>query len=103
MDPGVRPVTVAVVRGFVHSVDKLVAARGHWTRTMSQLPTKATHRQTRAFNVRLVLRCLYDLGPISRAEIARRTHLTRTTVSDVVAGLLDEQLVEEVGRGPSSG
>jgi N-acetylglucosamine repressor len=70
---------------------------------MSLLPTKATHRQTREFNVRLVLRCLYDLGPVSRAEIARRTHLTRTTVSDVVAGLLDEELVEEVGRGPSSG
>jgi N-acetylglucosamine repressor len=70
---------------------------------MSQLPTKATHQQTREFNVRLVLRCLYDLGPVSRAEIARRTHLTRTTVSDVVAGLIDDELVEEVGRGPSSG
>jgi predicted NBD/HSP70 family sugar kinase len=70
---------------------------------MSLLPSKATHRQTREFNVRLVLRCLYDLGPVSRAEIARQTHLTRTTVSDVVSGLLDEQLVEEVGRGPSSG
>jgi predicted NBD/HSP70 family sugar kinase len=70
---------------------------------MSHLPSKATHRQTREFNVRLVLRCLYDLGPMSRAEIARRTHLTRTTVSDVVTGLVDEGLVEEMGRGPSSG
>jgi predicted NBD/HSP70 family sugar kinase len=70
---------------------------------MSLLPSKATHQQTREFNVRLVLRCLYDLGPISRAEIARQTHLTRTTVSDVVTGLLEEHLVEEVGRGPSSG
>jgi predicted NBD/HSP70 family sugar kinase len=70
---------------------------------MSHLPSKATHQQTREFNVRLVLRGLYDLGPISRAEIARRTHLTRTTVSDVVTGLVDDELVEEVGRGPSSG
>jgi predicted NBD/HSP70 family sugar kinase len=68
-----------------------------------QLPTKATHQQTREFNVRLALRTLYDSGPISRAEISRRTRLTRTTVSDVIAGLVADGLVEEVGRGPSSG
>ena len=49
------------------------------------LPTKATHQQTRVHNERLVVRTLYDLGPISRAEVARLTGLTRTTVSDVVA------------------
>jgi predicted NBD/HSP70 family sugar kinase len=64
------------------------------------LPTKATHRQTRVHNERLVLRTLYDLGPISRAEVAR---LTRTTVSGVVASLLDDGVVREVGRGPSTG
>ena len=67
------------------------------------LPTKATHQQTRVHNERLVVRTLYDLGPISRAEVARLTGLTRTTVSDVVASLLDEGVVREVGRGPSSG
>jgi DNA-binding Lrp family transcriptional regulator len=67
------------------------------------LPTKATHRQTRVHNERLVVRTLYDFGPISRAEVARLTGLTRTTVSDVVAVLLDDGVVREVGRGPSSG
>jgi predicted NBD/HSP70 family sugar kinase len=67
------------------------------------LPTKATHQQTRVHNERLVVRTLYDLGPISRAEVARLTGLTRTTVSDVVATLLDEGVVRETGRGPSSG
>lgn len=67
------------------------------------LPTKATHQQTRAFNEGLVLRTLYDLGPISRAEVARLTGLTRTTVGDVVAAFLADGLVEEAGRGPSSG
>lgn len=67
------------------------------------LPTKATHRQTRVHNERLVLRTLYDLGPISRAEVARLTGLTRTTVSGVVASLLDDGVVREVGRGPSTG
>jgi N-acetylglucosamine repressor len=68
-----------------------------------QIPTKATHQQTREYNERLVLRTLYDLGPISRADIARRTHLTRTTVSDVMGELFARGLVQEVGRGPSSG
>ncbi|MEZ4596800.1 MAG: ROK family protein [Chloroflexota bacterium] len=54
-------------------------------------------------NVRLVLRALANLGPISRADIARRTRLTRTTVSDVVSQLSGAGLVQEVGRGPSSG
>lgn len=67
------------------------------------LPTKATHQQTRAHNERLVVRTVYDLGPISRADVARQTGLTRTTVSDVVTGLIDEGVVREVGRGPSSG
>ena len=67
------------------------------------LPTKATHRQTRVHNERLVLRTLYDLGPISRAEVARLTGLTRTTVSGVVASLLDGGVVREIGHGPSTG
>jgi predicted NBD/HSP70 family sugar kinase len=68
-----------------------------------ELPSKATHQATREHNVRLVLRALANLGPISRADIARRTRLTRTTVSDVVTQLSDAGLVQEVGRGPSSG
>ncbi len=68
-----------------------------------RLPAKATHAQTRQHNHRLVLRTVYDFGPISRADVARSTGLTRTTVSDVVGDLLGDGMVEEVGRGPSSG
>jgi predicted NBD/HSP70 family sugar kinase len=64
---------------------------------------KATHQQTRAYNQGLVLRTLYDVGPVSRAEVARLTGLTRTTVSDLVAEILANGLAREVGRGPSSG
>src|SRR5919198_1141371 len=64
---------------------------------------KATHGQTRSFNSRLVLRTIYDQGPISRAEIARATSLTRTSVSDLVAELLEQSLVEESVRGESTG
>ena len=65
--------------------------------------TKATHQGTREHNVRLVMRAIAGLGPISRAEVARRTELTRTTVSDVVNQLAAAGLVQEIGRGPSSG
>jgi N-acetylglucosamine repressor len=68
-----------------------------------QVPSKATHQQTREYNERLIVRTVYELGPISRADIARRTHLTRTTVSDIVVELVDRGMVEETGRGPSSG
>ena len=67
------------------------------------LPGKATHQQTRGFNRGLVLRTLYDYGPVSRAEVARLTGLTRTTVSDLVTDVLVEGLVREIGLGPSSG
>lgn len=65
--------------------------------------SKATLRETREHNERLVLATIYDGGPLSRAEVARQTKLTRTTVSVVVDGLLESGLVREVGRGPSTG
>jgi N-acetylglucosamine repressor len=62
---------------------------------------KATRQHTRDHNTRLVLQAIYDSGEISRADLARFTHLTRTTISEVVSGLIDQGLVEEVGQGPA--
>jgi N-acetylglucosamine repressor len=64
---------------------------------------KATHQQTKLHNRDLVLRTIFANESVSRAEVARVTNLTRTTVSEVVNGLLAEGLVEEVGRGESIG
>jgi predicted NBD/HSP70 family sugar kinase len=64
---------------------------------------KATHRLTRRSNERLVLRTIYEQGPISRADAARVTGLTRTTISDVVDGLMATGLVVEMGTGRSTG
>jgi predicted NBD/HSP70 family sugar kinase len=64
---------------------------------------KATHQLTKQHNRDLVLKTIFENETISRAEIARITKLTRTTVSDVVAGLLSEGLVKEVGLGESIG
>ena len=69
----------------------------------TEFPAKATHAQTRAHNAALVLRALYDLGPISRADIARLTGLTRTSVGELVSDLEQEGLAVDVGRGPSTG
>jgi len=70
---------------------------------LDTLPLKATHQQTKLFNQRLVLKTIYDYGQISRADVARRTKLTRVTVSEIVADLLEQSLVAEVGRSPSAG
>jgi predicted NBD/HSP70 family sugar kinase len=46
---------------------------------------------------------LFEHDRISRAEIARRTTLTRTTVSEIVGDQIQEGLVREVGIGSSIG
>jgi N-acetylglucosamine repressor len=57
----------------------------------------------RAINRQIVLNYVRDHGPISRAEIARRTALQRSTISEIVDSLLGEGLVEEIGSGRSTG
>lgn len=42
-------------------------------------------------------------GPLSRAELAKRLNMSRPTVSKLVSELLGEQVLLEVGVGPSSG
>lgn len=65
--------------------------------------SKATHQQTKAFNTRLVLKTIFDNEQISRADVSRITRLTRVTVSEIVAELLETGLVAEIGHGPSTG
>ena len=64
---------------------------------------KATRQQTKEHNTRLVLKTIYNQDRISRADIARATRLTKTTVSSIVADLIHEGLVEETGLGTSDG
>src|SRR6266545_568375 len=64
---------------------------------------KATREQTKTHNTSLVLKTIYQQGDISRADIARITNLTRTTVSDIVAELIEEGLLVETGIGESAG
>ena len=63
---------------------------------------KATREMTREHNERLVLKLIYENDPISRAQLARLTGLTRATVSSLVARLMDEGLVLESGTTKAS-
>jgi predicted NBD/HSP70 family sugar kinase len=59
---------------------------------------KVLPEHARSHNRSLVLQTLYRSGRQSRADIARETGLTRVTVSDLVAELLAEGLVVELGQ-----
>ena len=55
---------------------------------------KATREQLKAHNLQLVLKTVYHQNEISRADIARATRLTRTTVSEIVGELMDQGLLD---------
>ncbi len=63
---------------------------------------KVLPEHARSHNRSLVLQTLYRSGQLSRADIARETGLTRVTVSDLVAELLSESLVIELGQRESA-
>jgi predicted NBD/HSP70 family sugar kinase len=52
----------------------------------------------RAMNERTVLECVRRIGPISRAQLARETALSKPTVSQALEGLRSAGLVSEAGR-----
>ena len=69
--------------------------------------TVGTPSLLRAINERSVLELIHRQGPISRAQAARVSGLSKPTVSLALAGLLEAGLVREVGRsrgerGPSA-
>src|SRR4030065_1748044 len=68
------------------------------------MPMKKPPRQhTKEHNRNLVLKTIFEHESISRAEITGVKSLSRTTVSDIVADLLEEGLVSEIGVGSSLG
>lgn len=75
--------------------------------SLSSTITAGTPSLLRAMNERTVLDVIHSRGPLSRAQVARVSGLSKPTVSLALAGLLDAQLVREVGRsrgerGPSA-
>lgn len=67
--------------------------------TVALRPTRrATHSGTRAINRSIVASLLFHDGPMSRADLARETGLTRVTVSELITDLITDGFVEELGQ-----
>jgi predicted NBD/HSP70 family sugar kinase len=69
--------------------------------------TVGTPRLLRAINERSVLDLIHASGPISRAQLARESGLSKPTVSQALTALRSARLVREAGRssggkGPSA-
>ena len=69
--------------------------------------TVGTPSLLRAINARAILERIQHTGPVSRAQVARDSGLSKPTVSLGLSALLDAGLVREVGRssgrpGPSA-
>lgn len=63
---------------------------------------KATREQLKRHNRQLLLRAVYSGIADNRAALAAETGLAKPTVSDLVAELITEGLLEEGGRGEST-
>ncbi len=61
----------------------------------------ATPGDAKQHNRSLIMRTLYATGPASRADIARATGLTKVTVSGIVAELITQSLLHELGQQES--
>jgi len=59
--------------------------------------------QVRAANRAAVLRLLRRHRQLSRAELARRTSLSEASVSRIIAELLEQGLLVDLGSGPGTG
>src|SRR2546423_220905 len=65
--------------------------------------TVGTPSLLRAINERTVLDLIHGQGPLSRAQVARVSGLSKPTVSLALTGLLEADLVREVGKSRGGG
>lgn len=54
-------------------------------------------------NQKLILQEIIKNYPISRAKLAKLTHLNKATISSQTASLIEKEIVSEIGTGSSSG
>ncbi|BDR52222.1 NagC family transcriptional regulator [Bombiscardovia nodaiensis] len=65
--------------------------------------SKAIPESVRRHNRSVLLQLLYPDRALTRADLARASGLTRVAVSDIVARLLEEGLLAQMGPSPASG
>lgn len=66
-------------------------------------PRKASRQLVKSLNRELVINELKEFPKQSRADLSKRTKLSKPAVSEIVKELIEEGLVIEIGLGPSSG
>lgn len=59
--------------------------------------------EIRNINTGLVLKTIEKNGSISRTDISKIIGLTTPTISDIVKDLIERGIVQEIGKGDSSG
>ncbi len=74
-----------------------------WPNVIRRDKESADVRLMGELNRSIVLNMIRQEGTISRAEIAQRTKLSRTAVSNIINSLLEEGLVHPSGTGESNG
>jgi predicted NBD/HSP70 family sugar kinase len=85
--------------GATHAGRPSVRSAGGFASGRALRPSaKVLPEHARGHNRSLVLQTLYRAGQQSRADVARSTGLTRVTVSDLVAELMTEGLIVEMGQ-----
>ena len=63
---------------------------------------KADSQLIRLLNERKILNLIRKEGPISKAALARRTHMSKVGAIDVINRLIQAGYVEEIGKGSST-
>ena len=56
----------------------------------------------REINKKNILKIVIDIGPISRINISRRLKISRPTTSAYISELIDDGLIEEIGKSDST-
>lgn len=70
---------------------------------METSPVTADLSLMRELNQALILNLVRQEGHISRAEIAKRTNLSRSTVSNIINELIEAKRIYEIQKGESRG
>ncbi|HEX6292600.1 MAG TPA: ROK family transcriptional regulator [Herpetosiphonaceae bacterium] len=70
---------------------------------MGTVPLTADLSLMRELNQALILNLVRQEGQISRAEIAKRTNLSRSTVSNIINELIEADRIREIHKGESRG
>lgn len=70
---------------------------------MARHVLKGSAKLMQKLNTSLVLDIIQQSGPISRTELAQQTRLSNPAISTLIAPLLEEGIVEEIGTADSTG